>query len=324
MLPSLLLDIGLDAEDLCNVLLKHVSVSEKKGKGKKEDVSAIALLDNASLTVEDGSELPVAIGSNGVTINYEGAITQPDVFTQNGVIHFINSVIQDAPSVARVQVFVTSAEYNGNLGGGIEGADAKCSSVASHVRLPGTWTAWLSAADGSNARARIPDGEYQLLDGTVVATNLGDLTDGTLSHPINIDENGSLLDGVPVWTGSDANGFLEGDTCSGDSGSWRSSSDDKKGQVGNSAVNTAGWTSGGDSSCANRGHLYCFADAETDSGNEPGPEVDLGNVCDREWCAANDTLQNRCFAFLDECAREIGARGEECIAGAYFICHNDL
>ena len=258
-----------------------------------------------------------------MTIDYEGAITEPDVRTVNGVIHFLNSVIQDAPSVARVQVFVTSADYNGNLGGGIGGGDAKCSSVASHVRLPGTWTAWLSADDGSNARDRIQDGEYQLLDGTVVATSLDELTDGLLDHPINIDENGSLLDGVPVWTGTNGNGLLEGDTCDPDTGSWKGQTDESKGQVGNSAILDAGWTSAGDSSCADRGHLYCFADAETESGNEPPPGSNLGDVCFREWCAEIDELKNKCAVFLDHCLSEVGVLDEQCIAGAYFICHND-
>jgi hypothetical protein len=232
-------------------------------------------------------------------------------------------VIQDAPSVSRVQVFVTSNAYNGNLGNGIDGADAKCSSVASHVNLPGTWTAWVSADDGSNARDRIQDGEYQLLNGTVVASSLADLTDGTLAHPINIDESGSSLDGVSVWTGTSMAGSLEGDTCSSDTGSWRSLSDENEGQVGDSSRADAGWTNAGTSSCAVSSHLYCFADAETQSGNEPPPGTNLGDVCFREWCAESDELKNKCAVFLDQCLTEIGVLDEQCIAGAYFICHND-
>ena len=282
------------------------------------------MLDNTPLTVEDGSELPVAVGRSGVWINYEGAITEPDVFTKNGVIHFINSVIQDAPSVARVQVFVTSADYNGNLGNQLEGADAKCSSVASHVNLPGTWTAWLSDDAGNNARDRIQDGEYQLLDGTVVATSLDELTDGLLDHPINIDENGSLLDGVPVFTGTNLNGFLEGDTCSSDSGSWKRQEDENKGQVGDSSMVDGRWTSADVSGCQGPGHLYCFADAVTESGNEPPLDANLPEVCGSEWCAADDELMYKCVAFLDHCLTEIGVLDEQCIAAAYFICHNDL
>ena len=321
LLPSLVDNIGLDAEDVCNVLLKHVSV--RKEKVNRKNASAIALLDNAPITVEDDSEFPVAVGRSGVWINYEGAITEPDVFTQNGVIHFINSVIRDAPSVSRVQVFVTSNLYNGNLGGGIEGADDKCSSVATNVNLPGTWTAWLSADDGSNARDRIQDGEYQLLDGTVVANSLADLTDGTLDNPININENGSLLDGVSVWTGTSVAGSLEGDTCPNDTGSWRRLTDESEGQIGDSSLADAGWTNAGSSSCAVSNHLYCFADAETESGNEPPPDTDLGDVCFREWCAESEELKTKCAVFLDQCLSEIGVLDEQCIAGAYFICHND-
>ena len=43
------------------------------------------------------SLLPIAVGEVGPSINYEANITERDVFTVNGVLHYIDSVIVDAP-----------------------------------------------------------------------------------------------------------------------------------------------------------------------------------------------------------------------------------
>jgi uncharacterized surface protein with fasciclin (FAS1) repeats len=92
VLPVLLQKVGLDTDALCDVLLKHVSVS-RGGPPSSESL----LLRRGSITVEDGSNFVVGIGENGVCINRESCITKPNVFTQNDVIHFVNSVIQDVP-----------------------------------------------------------------------------------------------------------------------------------------------------------------------------------------------------------------------------------
>jgi hypothetical protein len=53
--------------------------------------------------------------------------------------------------------------------------------------LSGIWTAWLSD-ENTDARDRIPDGQYQLLDETLVTNDKDDLTDGMLKATINLDE----------------------------------------------------------------------------------------------------------------------------------------
>jgi hypothetical protein len=243
-------------------------------------------------------------------------------FLQQCVVHYVDDVIEDDPPVSRVQVFVTSAEYNGNLGG-IDKADGKCDLQASNAGLRGSWLAWLSADDDTNAADRITDGEYQLLDGTVVTNDKADLTDGTLDHPINIDPNGNVIDGVEVWTGTSALGTLEGRTCRTDLDSWRSVGDgEAEGQVGDSSLADAAWTSAGEASCSEVSkHLYCFASAETNSGNEPPEDTDLENVCVKNYCSTDENLQERCEDFVLLCVDE-ELREEECVAAAYFICRN--
>ena len=49
-----------------------------------------------SITVVDESVFPISIGPHGVAINYEAGLTKVDVFTDNGVIHFLDAVILGA------------------------------------------------------------------------------------------------------------------------------------------------------------------------------------------------------------------------------------
>ena len=113
-----------------------------------------------------------------------------------------------------VQVFVTSSDFesNGNLGG-LDGGDDQCNAAASSGGLSGNWTAWLSDSS-ADALDRIPDAEYRLLDGTVIANDLADLTDGSLDNSIDVDENGDSVDPTKVWTGTLTDGTVGLSHCS--------------------------------------------------------------------------------------------------------------
>jgi len=111
-------------------------------------------------------------------------------------------------------VFVTSTFYQGNFGG-VVGADGKCQERAVAAKLAGTYKAWLSADDLESSPSKrfihstVP---YRLLDGSVVANDWADLTDGTLQHPISLSElrttlssfalTFTLIDGTPGHAGS--------------------------------------------------------------------------------------------------------------------------
>jgi hypothetical protein len=116
-----------------------------------------------------------------------------------------------ACSLGHARVFVTSAMYDGRLGG-MSGADATCSSRASAGALGGNWRAWLS--DSSTAATNhiyASTGGYVLVDGTTtVATSFNALTSGSLSHAIDMSETGALIaDGnTEVWTGIDVTSSL--------------------------------------------------------------------------------------------------------------------
>ena len=99
-------------------------------------------------------------------------------------------------------IFITSQTFNGNLGG-LEGADAKCQELADAADLDGTFKAWLSDSE-TDARDRLTHATvpYRLVDGTTVADDFTDLTDGSLDAPINRTENGTAVGDRP-WTGTD-------------------------------------------------------------------------------------------------------------------------
>jgi len=175
---------------------------------------------------------------------------------------------------APCKVFVTSATYNGNLGG-LAGADAKCQSLAAAANLAGTYKAWLSDATGSSPSNRFTHnpGPYVLVDGTTIAVDWADLTNGGILVPINMTESGATLTFPPaenVWTGTRPDGTrtvrFDGNPTGNPqnpngqcSGSWNLSAFPALGSVGHSGLTGLLWSAGIVSRpCGFVEHLYCF------------------------------------------------------------------
>jgi hypothetical protein len=163
-------------------------------------------------------------------------------------------------------VFVSSAQYTGNLGG-LTGADMKCQTLATAACLPGNYLAWLSDSTGSpNTRFTQSNIPYRLVNGTLIAANYGDLTDGSIANPVNLTE----LNGVPLdspvtcsmqkmsYSATDANGNAVHpmERCS----DWSTTS----GQAswGYNLVTNGNWTQAcfgtGGNTCGAVATLYCF------------------------------------------------------------------
>lgn len=107
-------------------------------------------------------------------------------------------------------IFITSSGHTGNLGG-LAGADARCQTLAAAAGLSGTYKSWLS--DGFTAakdRLVHSSAPYKLVDGTIIANNWTDLTDGALLAPINKSESGSLLLDRPVFASTASDGSQAG------------------------------------------------------------------------------------------------------------------
>jgi hypothetical protein len=171
--------------------------------------------------------------------------------------HALYCFADDPPAAGRV--FVTSFDtYLGDGLFGLASADRFCNDVAAQAKLKGSFVAWISD-DTTDARSRIPDRAYQLLDGTKVADSLADLTDGSLDHAIDQDEHGVSLDfeevRPQVWTGTGPDGRALFHC-----GNWSPDIETKGGTIGDAASTTGSWTSLPDdiALCAGSGRLYCF------------------------------------------------------------------
>ena len=156
----------------------------------------------------------------------------------------------------------------GGVGGGFE----MCRRAARRANLSGEWVPWLSGS-GEDAIGQLPaDVPYERLDRRRVVSRASDLTTGALLAPIEITENGTLVerqDGTAppandsqafVWTGTLANGRDGQLHCR----NWSSFED--MGILGSASRIDAAWTmiepifTAPDSprGCAFSAHLYCF------------------------------------------------------------------
>lgn len=166
-------------------------------------------------------------------------------------------------TVEATYVFVSS-ETHGGVFGGLAGADALCMRLATAARLPGeTYRAWMSTVDLAAAdrltHSAVP---YKLIDGTTVAADWDDLTDGALDHPIGLDERGRSVDGSawtftlhtgerPAWSPTDDPMRNPRRDCGG----WL---DHGVGGTGVTSARAPVWTDGdGAASCDTELHVYC-------------------------------------------------------------------
>lgn len=229
--------------------------------GPHSRVSDCTVLDSSGfgLNLDSGS----GFGGNVLAGN-NGGDEQVQVATQGRAIFEISTNICagaptcsiEAPPVKRV--FVAS-RFSGNLGG-IAGADATCNDHAATAGLSGTYLAWLSDGVVSpDTRFTRSPGSYVLVDGTLVALDYVDLTDGTLLSPINLTADGSPPFPTRVWTNVTPDGLPTGLTAGFHCNGWLDPTSSFSGSFGlNTAADTT-WTAAGSITCdLNQVFIYCF------------------------------------------------------------------
>ncbi|MGI9434139.1 MAG: hypothetical protein ACR2Q4_04800 [Geminicoccaceae bacterium] len=162
--------------------------------------------------------------------------------------------------------------------GGLEGADAHCTTLAEAAGVTGkTWKAYLSSS-AENAGDRIGAGPWVNANGVVVAESVDQLhsEENNLTKDTSISEIGEVINGRgdqpnrhDILTGSAADGTLEGDACE----DWTSTSADGSAMVGHhdrtgGGDNPTSWNSAhGSRGCSlenlrgtgGDGLFYCFA-----------------------------------------------------------------
>lgn len=227
---------------------------------------------DASVSVEDCTA-PAGFVDNSDDCDDSDPAVNPDAeeVPGDGVDNDCNP---DTPDVLPGKtIFITSQAFNGNLGG-LAGADAKCQQLADAAELDGTFKAWLSDST-TDARDRLTQATvpYRLVDGTTVANDFTDLTDGSLAAPINRNEQNGTV-GERPWTGTNS----AGEACFQASGGtcnltvpdpvgggiprlacedWTTTAGVGEAVVGQAATSSA-WTSEGDRRCSDNLRLYCI------------------------------------------------------------------
>lgn len=142
-----------------------------------------------------------------------------------------------------LRIFVSSATYDGNIGG-LEGARQRCQQLADAVpALAGTtWLPIMSDAtwDAINLTGTSPLSQpVYNMDGTVIANTRAALWDAlnvNLSSGVTCHEDSSQASASAVFTGSNSLGFTT-QHCS----SWNSNSPSNAAQVGQTRNSTAAW-----------------------------------------------------------------------------------
>ena len=151
------------------------------------------------------------------------------------------------------RIFVTEMQRSGDLGG-ISGADALCASEAAAAGLEGEFRAWLSTSSSPVGDRLVQSTEpYVLVDGTRVADDWQDLTDGNIQAAINLDASEVIRSG-DTWTGtlSDGEPYAGGD-CEGFTSAAVGMS-----QCGSTQRTDGGWTAAKEPSCAAVLRLFCI------------------------------------------------------------------
>jgi hypothetical protein len=146
--------------------------------------------------------------------------------------------------------------------GGLAGADAKCQAEAdgpASIVPSGTYLAWLSdGTDSPDTRFTKSSHPYMLPDGTKIAEDFTDLTDGSILHAINIDPTGKRLGQKLFWTGTNADGTTapQSVTCTG----WKPDHlSYHHGMHGQTNVTTSSWsTMHSAHTCRSLNRLLCF------------------------------------------------------------------
>lgn len=223
-------------------------------------VAQVTVCKDAPCT-DNGKSKITSIGITQSRTRRFEAVATVDSLTGEVGLESLKEITQTAaPSGSGLRVFVTSAVYNGNLGG-LSGADAKCRALAIAASLGGTWKAWLSTNSISAASRLVHEtSPYKLVNGIVIADNWADLTDGSLAAPINVTETGINFS-TPVWTNTAINGssaYTDQYDCSG----W-TDSQPFPGSSGYSGFMDSYWTTSGAQGCSRSYALYCFEQSGT-------------------------------------------------------------
>jgi len=154
-------------------------------------------------------------------------------------------------------LFRTAATYQGNVVGGLSGADAKCvaRASASSIPNPSNYKALIGNSSTSMESRVSVDGSFYNVYGALIASSKADLFDNSIAPnntSIILRDNGDPSNAQYVWTGANTNGSIAANTC----GDWTVNSSAAAGLADGS--NNNGYVFWTNRTCNNSYEIYCF------------------------------------------------------------------
>lgn len=218
---------------------------------------------------------------------------------------------------------------------GVDAADDACNSLAAAHDIPGEYVAWLSQP-GDGAVARLSqgfDGPWRTWDPEVemwtalVAENIADLTDGSLSAALGYTETTQPVpETCLTWTGTMASGGIaktDNGAAAEHCSSWSTNQPGQLGLAGRCNAQDSQWTQWGPVPCSQALRLYCFQLVPEPADPIPGPPEGCGDgqcadeeICDAD-CDPAASCKEKCGQFEDgswpcSCLAECEAAGNCC------------
>ena len=196
----------------------------------------------AGITVAFGTDSPVA--TNLTPTSFEVSVVPQPVGHTSVVVTRVNGQSDTAQYAFYGRRVFLSNPTNGLIGYNYATRSAVCQTRAAELGISGVFFAWLGS---DPATVFNQSGGFTRPDGTKIADDWADLTDGTLDAPI-------VETGDRVWTGVGPDGNATGFSCFG----WQTSSPVQPGLYGISYESSGAWTQSGNDSCNSFYPVYCF------------------------------------------------------------------
>ena len=222
----------------------HAVVYDSTGGATHEE----AFINTAESAWADGDGFP---GRNWAT-NFQFQLALPSCIFGASCTAFVTS----RPFTADLVSEAAALGLGDFTGDGIGAGDAICNDLAQTALLPGTFKVWLSYSlildpESRFVQAAVP---YIRTDGTPIAANWPDLTDASLSAPLNVDENQNPTGFAEVWAATSPVGTYDGlSTCAG----WTSTVA-APARFGRNDLTDSRWTEWIRNDCSTPRRLYCF------------------------------------------------------------------